>query len=114
MGTSHWGISMRTSPAERRINKTVGLVVAVVLAALQTVSATTYMSVEPIPNRDIPGVGEANLALLRSIGYDRLAQWSDRLRSECLVVNNVIDTLTAHGAITSITSGNTDFLVAAG
>lgn len=101
METSDWGTSMRISRAERRIKQTFGLVVAVVLTALQTVSATTYMSVEPIPNRDV--VGENNLALLRSIGYSRLERWSQRVLSECLAVENVIESLAAHGAITSVT-----------
>ena len=105
-------MSMRISRAERRIKRTFGLVGAVILTALQTVSATTYMSVEPIPNRDV--VGGANLALIRSIGYSRLERWSQRVLSECLAVENVIDALTAHGAITSVTSTNTRFRVAAG
>ena len=85
---------------------------AVLLTAVQTLSATTYMSVEPIPNRDV--VGEGNLILLRSIGYSRLERWSQRLLSECLVVDSVIDALSAHGAITSVTATNTRFVVAAG
>ena len=43
------------------------------------------MSVEPIPHRDV--IGEDNLALLRSIGYERLARWSELLFSQCLVVD---------------------------
>src|SRR6185295_7220273 len=105
---------MQTScPEHRRRTKwTAGLVVAVLLSAVHTVSATTYMSVEPIPNRDV--VGADNLARLRSIGYNNLARWSDRLLSQCLVVDSVIQALTAHGAITSVTPANTRFLVAAG
>jgi hypothetical protein len=90
----------------------VQIVAAVLLTVVQTLSATTYMSVEPIPNRDV--VGEDNLALLRSIGYSRLERWSQRLLSECLVVDNVIEALTADGAITSVTPANTRFVVAAG
>jgi hypothetical protein len=70
------------------------------------------MSVEPIPNRDV--IGEENLARLRSIGYDNLERWSQRLLSECLAVDNVIYALSAHGAITSVTPANTRFVVAAG
>jgi hypothetical protein len=107
---------MRTSPRvehRRRTRHTVGqIVVAVLLTTVQTLSATTYMSVEPIPNRDV--VGENNLALLRSIGYSRLERWSQRLLSQCLAVDNVIDALSAHGAIASVTATNTRFLVAAG
>ncbi len=94
-------------------NRTVGLVVAVALfLAGHTVSATTYMSVEPIPNRDV--IGEENLARLRSIGYGNLERWSQRLLSQCFAVDNVIDALSAHGVITSISPANTRFVVAAG
>ena len=94
-------------------NRMVGLVVALALSlAVHTVSATTYMSVEPIPNRDV--IGDENLAKLRTIGYDNLERWSQRLLSECLAVDNVINTLSAHGAITSVTPANTRFVVAAG
>jgi hypothetical protein len=106
---------MPTSRADhrRRPKHTAGqIVVAILLTAVQTLSATTYMSVEPVPNRDV--VGEANLALIRSIGYARLERWSQRLLSECLAVDSVIDALTAHGAITSVTAANTRFVVAAG
>jgi hypothetical protein len=98
----------------RRARRTVGTLVAFVLfTAIQTLSATTYMSVEPIPNRDV--IGADNLQLLRSIGYSRLERWSQRLASECHVVDNVVDTLTAHGAITTVTTqSNTRFVVAAG
>jgi hypothetical protein len=71
------------------------------------------MSVEPIPHRDV--IGEENLARLRGIGYDRLARWSELLLSQCLVVDRVIESLTTHGAITSVAVGsNTTFVVAAG
>lgn len=102
---------MQSSMRDRR-KLTVSLVAAVLLTVVQTVSATTYMSVEPIPNRDV--VGASNLALLRSIGYSNLARWSERLLSQCLVVDSVIQTLSTHGAITSVTPSNTRFLVAAG
>ena len=106
---------MRTSCREhlRRTSGIVGvLVVTVSLTAVRAVSATTYMSVEPIPNRDI--VGQDNLTLLRGIGYGNLERWSDLLLSRCLMVESVIQTLTTHGAITSVTNTNTRFLVAAG
>jgi hypothetical protein len=106
---------MPTSPRledRRRTRHTVGQIAVAVLLAVQTLSATTYMSVEPIPNRDV--VGENNLALLRSIGYNRLERWSQRFLSECLAVDSVIDSLSAHGAITSVTATNTRFVVAAG
>jgi hypothetical protein len=96
-----------------RTKRTVGLAVAaVVLTAVQSVSATTHMSVEPIPNRDV--IGANNLALLRSIGYSNLERWSERLLSECLAVDSVIEALTTHRAISSVTSVNTRIVVAAG
>lgn len=106
---------MPTSPrleGRRRTRHTVGPIAVAALLTIQTLSATTYMSVEPVPNRDV--VGENNLALLRSIGYDRLERWSQRFLSECLAVDSVIDSLSAHGAITSVTATNTRFVVAAG
>ena len=94
-------------------NRMGGLVVAIALClAVHTVSATTYMSVEPIPNRDV--IGDEDLAKLRSIGYGNLERWSQRLLSECSAVDSVIDTLSTHGAITSVTPANTRFVVAAG
>jgi hypothetical protein len=107
--------SMKTAPKERRCRTLASrlLVAAVLVTAVHSVSATTYMSVEPIPHRDV--IGEDNLALLRSIGYDRLARWSELLLSQCLVVDHVIEALTTHGAITSVAVGsNTGFVVAAG
>jgi hypothetical protein len=107
---------MPTSRVEHpcRTKRTFGLVAALVFStALHTVSATTYISVEPIPNRDV--VGEADLTLIRSIGYERLARWSELLLSECGAVDSVIEALTAHGAITSVMPDvNTRFVVAAG
>ena len=106
---------MRTSCRERRhrTNAIASVLVATVLCtSVRAVSATTYMSVEPIPNRDI--VGQDNLTLLRGIGYGNLERWSNLLLSKCLMVENVIETLTTHGAITSVTSANTRFVVAAG
>src|SRR5262245_36726703 len=98
---------MRISCREdsRRPSSLVGVVVAsVFLAAVRAVSATTYMSVEPIPNRDI--VGQDNLTLMRAIGYANLERWSELLLSRCLVVENVIETLSSHGAIATVTNAN--------
>jgi hypothetical protein len=106
---------MPTSRADyrRRPKHTAGqIVAAIVLTAVQTLSATTYMSVEPVPNRDV--VGAAELGLIRGIGYARLGRWSQRFLLECSAVDNVIDALTAHGAITSVSAANTRFVVAAG
>ena len=88
------------------------VVILLLLVSARAASATTYMSVEPIPNRDV--VGAANLAAILSIGYDNLERWSQRLLQECRVVDSVISSLTANGAISTVTVGNTRFVVAAG
>ena len=49
-----------------------------------------------------------------SAGYPNLERWSDRLLNDCGIVQNVIDVLTANGAISTVNSGNTSFRVAAG
>ena len=86
--------------------------VSALLLAAHTVSATTYISAEPVPNQDV--VGAENLAKIRSIGYSRLERWSHRLLTECRIVDQIIDTLSTHGVISTVTNGNTRFLVAAG
>jgi hypothetical protein len=97
----------------RPANRTIACFVASVLVvAAHTTWATTHMSVEAVPNRDV--VGEPNLASIRSIGYANLERWSQRLAEECHVVDNVIESLSVHGAITTLTPANTRFVVAAG
>ncbi len=75
-------------------------------------SATSYLSSEPIPSEDV--VGSANLAKILNIGYANIELWSNRLLNSCQVVDNVIGALQANGAISTINSTNTKFLVAAG
>jgi hypothetical protein len=77
-----------------------------------TASATTFLSVESVPNRDV--IGEDDLAAIRSIGYANLERWSQRLLTECRVVDSVIEVLSRHAVISSITLGNTRVVVAAG
>src|SRR5262245_24374873 len=104
---------MQSRPFVDRARRALGLIVAVAaFLAVHTVSATTFLSVEPVPNEAV--IGAENLATLRSIGYGNLEHWSQRLLSECLAVDNVISALSANGAVTSITPGNTRFVVAAG
>jgi hypothetical protein len=91
------------------------LVIVVILAATlgaNSLAATTYISAEPIPSRDV--VGQDALATILSAGYPNLERWSDRLLNDCGIVQNVIDVLTSDGAITTVNSGNTSFRVAAG
>jgi hypothetical protein len=85
--------------------------VAVTLGAVPA-SATTYISAEPIPSRDI--VGDENLAKILSIGYTRLARWSERLLDDCHIVDKVIDSLSAYRAIRTVNGSNTRVVVAAG
>lgn len=106
---------MRTSHLKQRrfTNLLMGWLIASCLAiAAETVSATTYLSVEPIPTADV--IGQANLDSLDSIGYTNLELWSQRLLNECGAVDDVIAALSANDAITSITTANTKFIVAAG
>lgn len=91
--------------------RTISWCVAFLLSA-HVASATTYMSVEPVPNKDV--VGETELATIRSIGYANLERWSQLLLRECRVVDSVIETLTANAAISSVTVTNTRAVVAAG
>jgi len=76
------------------------------------VTATTYISVEPIPSGDV--VGQSALTMILSVGYPNLELWSNRLLNDCNIVQNVIDVLASNGAISTVNSGNTRFLVAAG
>ena len=100
---------MKTQP---RITR---LFIVVLLAAtlgVQPLAAITYISVEPIPNRDV--VGQDALDRLLSAGYPNLERWSNRLLNDCGIVQNVIDVLTVNGAISTVNSGNTSVRVAAG
>jgi hypothetical protein len=87
------------------------VLLAITLGA-HPVTATTYISVEPIPSRDV--VGQNALASILSVGYPNLELWSNRLLTDCGIVQNVIDVLASHGAISTANTGNTRFLVAAG
>jgi len=89
-------------------------IVALLAATLgaHSLVATTYISAEPIPSRDV--VGQNALATILSAGYPNLERWSDRLLNDCGIVQQVIDVLTANGAISTVNSGNTSFRVAAG
>jgi hypothetical protein len=94
------------------ISRFLTIVLLATILAVQPVIAKTYISVEPIPNRDV--IGENALAMIRTVGYSNLELWSNRLLNDCGVVQNVIDTLTSNGAISTVNPGNTRFLVAAG
>lgn len=94
-------------------NRTTGWSLAFLLLVwAHTASATTYMSIEPVPAGDV--VGDDNLAAIRSIGYAGLERWSQRLLHECRVVDSVIGALSANAAIDSVTIANTRVRVAAG
>jgi hypothetical protein len=88
------------------------LIASFVAIAAETVSATTYLSAEPIPTGDV--ITQANLDSLLGIGYANLELWSQRLLNECGAIDNVIEALSTNGAITSVTTANTKVVVAAG
>ena len=88
------------------------IVLLVVALAVQPAIATTYVSVEPIPSRDV--VGQQALETILSAGYPNLEIWSNRLLSDCMIVESVADVLKSDGLISTIDAGNTSVLVAAG
>jgi hypothetical protein len=79
--------------------------------AIHAATRITYISVEPIPSRDV--VGQDALAKIEGVGYPNLELWSQRLLT-CGIVQEVIDVLSSHGAISTVNPGNTSFRVAAG
>lgn len=95
-----------------RISCFASIILLVTALGAHPVTATTYISVEPIPSGDV--VGQDALAKILSAGYPNLELWSNRLLNDCDIVQNVIDVLTANGAISTVNAGNTRFLVAAG
>src|SRR5262245_39196829 len=88
-----------------KISRFFTIVLLVTILVVQPVTATTYISAEPIPNRDV--VGENALARILTVGYPNLELWSNRLLNDCGIVQNVIDTLTSNGAISTVNPGNT-------
>lgn len=88
------------------------LIASVLLTTTLAVHATTYISVEPIPSRDV--VGEDALAEILSVGYPHLELWSNRLLNDCGIVQEVIDVLASQGAISTVHPWNTSFRVGAG
>ncbi len=94
------------------INSFAALVLLAVTLAARPAIATSYISAEPIPSVEI--VGDSNLDKILGIGYANLELWSNRLLNDCHIVDNVIDTLKANRAISTVKSSNTKFLVAAG
>jgi hypothetical protein len=96
----------------RTIARVATVVVLSTTLGTHSVKATTYISVEPIPSRDV--VGQAALTKILSAGYPHLERWSQRLLTECGMVQSVIDALESNGAISTINAGNVSFRVAAG
>jgi hypothetical protein len=99
---SHRTITRYTAP----------ILLAAALAVHAAAATTTYISVEPIPSRDV--VGEDALEQILSAGYPNLERWSNRLLNDCGLVQRVIDVLTLNGAIATVNAGNITFRVAAG
>ena len=87
------------------------VVLAITLAARPAI-ATSYISAEPIPSVEI--IGGSDLDKILNIGFANLELWSNRLLNDCQILDNVIDALRSNGAISTVESSNTKFLVAAG
>jgi hypothetical protein len=102
----------KTTKTRSKISCVAITVLLVATLSAHSVTATTYISAEPIPSRDI--VGQNALALILSVGYPNLELWSNRLLNDCNIVQNVIDVLASNGAISTVNPGNTSFRVAAG
>ena len=58
-----------------KISRFLSIVLLVTILVVHPVTATTYISVEPIPNRDV--VGENALATILTVGYPNLELWSN-------------------------------------
>jgi hypothetical protein len=86
--------------------------IATLIASAFPAAAQTYISAEPIPSGTV--VGADNLAAIEKLGYSSLAVWSQQLLGQCKIVDNVIGTLSAHRAISTVSQANTRFKVAAG
>ena len=99
---------MRISPGHRWL---VSLVVCSSLLAAVPAVATTYASIEPIPNQDV--VGSEVLGNLVAQSFEVRAKWA-QLLLDCGLVQGVIDALASDGTISSVNATNTFFGVAAG
>lgn len=89
----------------------VALLLVATLAARPAL-ATTYISAEPIPSGDV--VGAANLTKIQSVGFAKLERWGQRLLGQCHIVEQTIDVLAAHHAISTANAWNMKLAVAAG
>jgi len=105
---------MKQKPGKdrRRVLRAVAISLLVATIGARSLIATTFISVEPIPSEDV--IGAEALETMLSAGYTNLERWSNRLLNDCGMVQDVIDALRAHGAITTVTGGNTRVRVAAG
>ena len=74
-------------------------------------TATTYMSVEPVPNVDV--VGQELLDNLVGLDFRVRARWADLLL-DCNLVAGVINALASDGTVTTLNDANIFFSVAAG
>ena len=95
----------------RRLSTIPAIVLLATALGASSIFATSYISVEPIPNEEVVGV--ATVQTLRGAGYTNLETWAGRLK-DCGIVQDVIDALDDDEAIPTVTSTNTNFRVAAG
>jgi hypothetical protein len=102
----------QSSKTRRSFSRLFATLLICVTLGVHSVTATTYISAEPIPNQDV--VGAATLATIEGAGYLNLERWSNRLLSDCGTVDDVIQALRQSGAITTVTRRNTSVVVAAG
>ena len=84
---------------------------ALLLAAISAF-AQTYISAEPIPSGDV--IGPANLTKIRSIGFQNLQMWSQRLLTDCRIVEDTMNVLSNNNWISTVTPVNSRFTLAAG
>ena len=99
---------MRLSPVHRAVSRAV---LFLTLLAAVPAAATTYASIEPIPNQDV--VGSVVLDNLLSRPFEARAEWA-QLLLDCGLVQGVLDALASDGTISTVNATNTFFGVAAG
>jgi hypothetical protein len=107
-----WSCVCSPASCEWTIHPFVALVLLAIALVGRPATATSFISAEPIPS--VKMVGDTGLKKIRTMRYANLELWSNRLLNECHLIDKVIDALKANGAISTVKSSNTKFVVAAG